>query len=66
MDDSTATKLYAGLKLRATEYRASAEAREKYLRLARGHEALADKVEHLERIPVTLHIQHERRSWYRP
>ena len=60
MDDSTATKLYAGLKLRATEYReqaaefrsraddvASAEAREKYLRLARGHEALADKVEHL-------------------
>jgi hypothetical protein len=20
----------------------------------------------LERIPVTLHIQHERRSWYRP
>ena len=60
MDDPTMIKLYRNLKLRATEYReqalefrlraddvTSAEARERYLRLARGHEALADKAEHL-------------------
>ena len=60
MDDSTATKLYASLKLRAMEYReraaefrsraddvTNAEAREKYLRLARGLGALAEKAEHL-------------------
>jgi hypothetical protein len=60
MDNITATKLYAGLKLRVTDYREqavefrsraddvnSAEARERYLRLARGREVLANKAEHL-------------------
>ena len=33
---------------------------------ARTRAARARRLAVLERIPVTLHIQHERRSWYRP
>jgi hypothetical protein len=60
MDELTATKLYTALSLRAKGYRDyaidfreraadanSAEARDMYLRLAQGHEALADRAAHL-------------------
>jgi hypothetical protein len=60
MEDLTATKLFNNLMLRARDYRRyaivfrdraddanSADAREKYLRLAKEHEALAERAEHL-------------------
>lgn len=60
MDNLTATKLYSGFMLRARDNRQhavefrdraddanTADAREKYLRLAQDHEALAERAEHL-------------------
>ena len=60
MDELTAAKLYASLMLRAKGYReqavelrdraadaSDADTREAYLRLAQGHEALADRAVHL-------------------
>ena len=60
MEDLTATKRYVNLMLRAKDYRQhavefrdraddadSADAREKYLRLAQKHETLAERAEHL-------------------
>jgi len=62
MEDLTATKRYTNLMLRAKDYRQhavefrdraddadSADAREKYLRLAQEHETLAERAEHLAR-----------------
>ena len=60
MENLTATKRYADLMMRAKDYRQhavdfreraddadSADAREKYLRLAHEHETLAERAEHL-------------------
>jgi hypothetical protein len=60
MDEFTAAKFYAALMLRAKGYREQAvelrdraadandaDTREAYLRLAQGHEALADRAAHL-------------------